>query len=150
MKCRNCGNLETIVIDSRIIEKWKTIRRRRECESCKNRFTTFERRWTKDLFVIKKDETRQTYDRTKIREALMLAFAKRNTSAEKIDNIISDLETKWFSTGKEITSIKIWNDMLNYLKNIDLVAYIRFASVYKNFENISDFKEIISPLEEIN
>lgn len=143
MKCPKCQNLETKVIDSRVIDNWETIKRRRECEFCNNRFTTFERREFTDLIVIKKDGTKELYDRQKIKRALMLAFAKREYDTEKIKEILNNLETQRTSEWDEISSQKIWDDILQILKQLDLVAYIRFASVYKSFDNLEDFKQFI-------
>lgn len=147
MKCPKCANVETRVVDSRVIEDGKVIRRRRECEYCQNRFTTFEKTWITDLVVIKKDWTREMYDKDKIKKALMLAFAKRNFPIEKLEDIMSNLEVQWSGHGKEISSSKIWEDMLNLLKKEDFVAYVRFASVYKKFESLEDFKKIVEEWE---
>ena len=143
MKCPKCWNLETKVVDSRVIDDWQTIRRRRECEFCNNRFTTFERREFTDLTVIKKDGKKELYDRQKIKKALMLAFAKREYNSEKIEEVLSNLENQRTSEWDEISSQKIWDDILEVLKGLDPVAYIRFASVYKSFDNLEDFKKFI-------
>jgi len=143
MKCLKCNNLDTKVVDSRVIEDWKTVRRRRECEYCGTRFTTFERTWITDLVVIKKDGTRELYDKDKIKKALFLAFAKRPFTIDMIESITSDLEAQWIAYGKEIPSQQIWEDILKVLKQRDLVAYIRFASVYQKFDDIEDFKKLI-------
>ena len=143
MKCPKCQNLETKVIDSRVIDDWQTIRRRRECEFCNNRFTTFERREFTDLTVVKKDGKKELYDRQKIKRALMLAFAKREFDTEKIWEILNNLENQRTSEWDEISSQKIGDDILEVLKELDPVAYIRFASVYKSFDNLEDFKKFI-------
>lgn len=143
MKCPKCQNLETKVIDSRVIDDWQTIRRRRECEFCNNRFTTFERREFTDLTVVKKDGKKELYDRQKIKRALMLSLAKREYDSEKIEEILNNLESQWTSEWDEISSQKIWDDILEVLKELDPVAYIRFASVYKSFDNLEDFKKFI-------
>lgn len=143
MKCPKCWNLETKVVDSRVIDDWQTIRRRRECEFCNNRFTTFERREFTDLTVVKKDGKKELYDRQKIKRALMLAFAKREFNTEKIEEILNNLESQWTSEWDEISSQKIWDDILEILKELDPVAYIRFASVYKSFDNLEDFRRFI-------
>ena len=126
--------METKVVDSRPIEEGKSIRRRRECEYCKTRFTTFERVGITELLVVKWNWTKEVYDKTKVERALMLAFAKRQISSEVLDEIMSELEINWSGIWKEIDSRKIWEDILEILKKYDLVAYIRFASVYKKFE----------------
>ncbi|UFX83025.1 transcriptional regulator NrdR [Candidatus Absconditicoccus praedator] len=143
MKCPKCGNMETRVVDSRIVEDGRSVRRRRNCEYCGKKFTTFEKTGITDLLVIKRNGNKEIYDRMKIKKALMLAFAKRDFSVDQIEEIISQLEVNWLSKGKEVDSIEIGDDILNLLKEIDMVAYIRFASVYKKFENLEDFKKII-------
>ena len=143
MKCPKCQNVETKVVDSRVIDDWQTIRRRRECEFCWNRFTTFERKGFTELVVVKKDWKKEMYDRQKLKKALLLAFAKREFSNEKIENILNDLENQWTSEWSEITSKKIWDDILIALKEVDPVVYIRFASVYKSFDSLEDFRKFI-------
>ena len=143
MKCPKCQNLETKVIDSRVIDDWQTIRRRRECEFCNNRFTTFERREFTDLTVVKKDGKKELYDRQKIKRALMLSLAKREYDSEKIEEILNNLESQRTSEWDEISSQKIGDDILEVLRELDIVAYIRFASVYKSFDNLEDFRKFI-------
>lgn len=143
MKCPKCQNMETKVVDSRMIEDWQTIRRRRECEFCGNRFTTFERKWFTELMVIKKDKTKEMYDRQKLKKSLMLSFAKREFNNEKIENLLNNLENRWISEWTEISSKQIGDDILEMLKEIDPVVYIRFASVYKSFDSLEDFKNFI-------
>lgn len=135
--------METKVIDSRIIDDGQTIRRRRECEFCENRFTTFERKWFTELMVIKKDWTKEMYDRQKLKKSLMLSFAKREFNNEKIENMLNTLENQWISEWTEISSKQIGDDILEMLKSIDPVVYIRFASVYKSFDSLGDFKVFI-------
>lgn len=143
MKCPKCQNMETKVVDSRMIEEWQTIRRRRECEFCGNRFTTFERKWFTELMVVKKDNTKEMYDRQKLKKSLMLSFAKREFNNEKIENLLNNLENRWISEWTEISSKQIGDDILEMLKEIDPVVYIRFASVYKSFDSLEDFKNFI-------
>lgn len=135
--------MDTKVIDSRTIENGQTIKRRRECEFCNNRFTTFERRWTTELIVIKKDWTKEMYDRQKLKKALLLSFAKRDINKEELENLLNSLETQRSSEGNEVTSIQIGEDIVKALKEMDAVAYVRFASVYKSFNNLEDFKKFI-------
>lgn len=145
MHCPRCHHNETKVTDSRDIDANTTIRRRRECLGCGIRFTTFERVGFTELMVIKNDHTKELYDRDKLKKAIMLAFAKRkNVSVETIHNLISQLEIEWLKQGNEISSQQIGADVVQALKNIDFVAYIRFASVYQQFKDISDFKNFIS------
>lgn len=143
MKCPKCGNSDTKVIDSRVIEDNQAIRRRRECEYCSYRFSTFERKWWLELTVIKKDGSRELYDKSKIKKALILAFAKRQISSDKIDTIISQLEGDRSKKKDEISSSEIGDDILALLKTIDPVAYVRFASVYKNFDTLDDFHALL-------
>lgn len=143
MKCPKCKNMDSKVVDSRMIEEGTIIRRRRECERCAYRFTTFERIGLTELVVIKRDGTKELYDRAKLRKAVMLAFAKRPLNAEVIDLMINNLEISWQNAGSEVSSQKIGDDILSALKEIDPVVYVRFASVYQSFENFSDFKQFI-------
>lgn len=135
--------MDTKVIDSRTIEWWQTIKRRRECEFCNNRFTTFERKWTTELIVIKKDWTKEMYDRQKLKKALLLSFAKRDINQEELEWLLNSLETQRSSEWNEVTSTQIWDDVVKALKSIDAVAYVRFASVYRSFNNLEDFKKFI-------
>lgn len=143
MKCPKCQNMDTKVIDSRVIDNGQSIRRRRECEFCQNRFTTFERKGTTELMVIKKNGDKQLYDRDKLKRALMLAFAKRKIDNEEIENMINNLESERSTDRAEITSHEVGEDVLKALKAIDVVAYIRFASVYKAFDDVEDFQGFI-------
>jgi len=143
MKCPKCQNMDTKVIDSRMIEDGQSIRRRRECEFCNNRFTTFERKGFTELMVIKKDGSKEMYDRQKLKRALVLACVKRDIEKDEIENIINNLEAERSTDKNEISSKQIGDDILKTLKTIDPVAYIRFASVYKSFDNIEDFKKYV-------
>ena len=147
MKCPKCNNFDTKVLDSRVVQDGNAIRRRRECEYCEHRFTTFERRGITDLVVIKRDWSRELYDRSKITKALLLAYAKRNIGMEKLEEIIAWLEAQR-STEWEIASDKIWMGILEALKDEDPVAYIRFASVYMNFNSLEDFEQLVHPGKE--
>ena len=143
MKCPKCSNMDSKVVDSRMIEEWGVIRRRRECERCGHRYTTFERIGNVELVGIKKDWTKEMYDRAKLKKAVMLAFAKRSVQPDVIDALISNLEVKWQSEGSEVLSTKIWEDILASLREIDPVVYVRFASVYQSFNSFEDFKQFI-------
>lgn len=144
MRCPKCQNMDSKVVDSRMIEEGQVVRRRRECEFCSHRFTTFERVGVVELIVIKKDWTKEMYDRAKLKRAVMLAFAKRAIHPEEIDKLISSLEIKWQSESPEIPSKQIWSDILTALKGIDPVVYVRFASVYQDFDSFEDFKRLIA------
>ncbi len=143
MKCPKCNNFDTKVLDSRVVQDGNAIRRRRECEYCEHRFTTFERRGITDLVVIKKDGSRELYDRTKITKALLLAYAKRNISMATLEEMTAALEVQW-SAEWEIQSDKIGADILASLRHEDPVAYIRFASVYMNFNSLEDFQGLLN------
>lgn len=145
MQCPRCHHDETKVTDSRDVDTNTTIRRRRECLGCGVRFTTFERVWFTELMVVKRDGTKELYNRDKLKKSIMLAFAKRNlVSIEAIHNLITNLEITWLEQGNEISSQRIGEDVVDALKDLDFVAYIRFASVYKQFKTIDDFKTFIS------
>lgn len=143
MKCPKCSNMDTKVIDSRSVEEGKSIRRRRSCEYCEHRFTTFEKVMVTDLMVIKKDGSKELYDRNKVKRALIIAFGKKNISMEKIESLIAWLEAIWSWKGKEIDSAVLWEDILYMLKHDDEVAYVRFASVFKEFGGKADFQKIL-------
>ncbi|GHW02953.1 transcriptional repressor NrdR [candidate division SR1 bacterium] len=145
MRCGKCKNADTKVIDSRIVDNGQTIRRRRECEFCGFRFTTFERIGVTDLMVVKKDGSKEMYDRGKLKRAIMLAFAKMDdTSNEKIEEMLNILESTWQIQSNEISSHQIGDDVLNILKEEFPVPYVRFASVYKSFTGLKDFQKFIS------
>lgn len=142
MNCPFCGFEETSVIDSRNQDEF-TIRRRRSCDNCKKRFTTFERIESIQIFVKKKDGTRELYDRNKIKSGIMHSCVKRPISAEDIDNLMNEIELEIFSTdNKELTSNYIGEIVLKKLKELDKVAYIRFASVYREFKEVNDFGHV--------
>lgn len=142
MLCTKCGNTDTRVVDSRTSDDGRTVRRRRECENCKNRFTTYEKIEIMDLLIEKKWWKIEKYDREKLEESLLKATNKRNISIWIISNLISNLEIKW-SSKKTIFSKEIWKDILESLKNLDEVSYIRYASVYLKFETTKDFSDFI-------
>jgi transcriptional repressor NrdR len=140
MKCPKCNHIESKVIDSRPAEDLKTIRRRRECLECKYRFTTYERLESVPLFVVKRDGTREEYDRNKCIRGLVKACEKRPVSMEQIENLVSDAETELFATSEnEISSTRIGEAIMNRLKHMDDVAYVRFASVYRQFKDLNTF-----------
>ncbi|MCK9272317.1 transcriptional regulator NrdR [Candidatus Gracilibacteria bacterium] len=143
MKCQKCRNLDTKVIDSRITEDGKSIRRRRECEKCGARFTTFERMEFVNFLVTKNNGEKEMYDRSKLQRSILKSFSKRNIEMDRIEQMINDLESEWASNKKGITSKRIGKDVLNKLKYMDDVAYIRFASIYHNFESVGDFIKFI-------
>ena len=147
MICPFCASDATKVVDKREGDGGKTTRRRRECQKCARRFTTFERVETLDLLVIKKEGKREPFDRVKLRSGIIKACEKRPVSAGEIERIIDEIEAELRKTGTtEISSKKIGDFVIKKLKKIDEVAYIRFASVYRQFTDISDFEKELSKL----
>ena len=144
MICPKCKNLDTKVIDSRLVDDWRSIRRRRECERCSHRFTTYEKIEFVKFMVIKNDSKKEIYDRDKLERSIFKACNKREVDYESVDKLISDLENTWASNKKGVTSKRIWKDVLNSLPNLDIVACIRYASVYHNFNEAKDFIDFIS------
>ena len=140
MKCLYCGK-ETRVTDKR--ESPEGTRRRRECLKCKKRFTTYEKPEKKEIIVVKKDGRREKYSRDKIKNGVIKACDKRPISIEKIDKLIDEIEEKLLSKGKEVKSEKIGDIIMNKLKKLDKIAYIRFASVYREFKDVKDFKKVM-------
>ncbi len=148
MKCPFCGYSESKVIDSRPTDDGVKIRRRRECIQCQKRFTTFEAIETIPLYVIKKDETREQFSRDKILRGLMRACEKRPVSVEEMEKIVDDIEANIAnSLEKEITTTFIGDLVMEHLKDIDEVAYVRFASVHRQFKDINSlYDEVIKIL----
>ena len=140
MKCPFCGHENTRVIDSRPAEDNNSIRRRRICDECDKRFTTYEKVETIPLIVIKKDNIRETFDRSKIEAGVLRACHKRPISASQIKQLVDEVETEIFSMEeKEIPSRVIGEIVMNKLKNLEAVAYVRFASVYREFKDVNTF-----------
>ena len=140
MKCPFCGHENTRVIDSRPAEDNNSIRRRRVCDECDKRFTTYEKVETIPLIIIKKDNNRETYDRAKIEAGVLRACHKRPVSANQITRLVEDVETQIFNMEeKEISSSKIGELVMARLKDLDAVAYVRFASVYREFKDVNTF-----------
>lgn len=142
MKCPFCSHENTRVIDSRPADENNSIRRRRICDECGKRFTTYEKIETIPLIVIKKDNNRETYDRTKIEGGVLRACHKRPISANQISQLVDSIETAIFNREeKEISSGIIGEMVMNKLKDLDTVAYVRFASVYREFKDINTFMD---------
>ena len=142
MKCPYCSNTDTRVIDSRPADDGSSIRRRRCCDECGKRFTTYEKVETIPLIIIKKDNNREQYDRGKIENGVLRACYKRPVSAEAIQKAIDTIETKIFSLeAKEIPSSRIGEIVMDELKGLDEVAYVRFASVYREFKDVNTFMD---------
>lgn len=150
MKCNKCGCLESKVIDSRSNEDGTSIRRRRECLGCGKRFTTYEVVESTPILVIKSNGTRQTFSPDKIRMGVVKACEKRPVTAEKINALIAGVEKQIYNTMlDEISSKQIGEIVMDELKKLDDVAYIRFASVYRDFRDVTTFVEFIGDLERI-
>lgn len=142
MKCPFCNHENTRVIDSRPAEDNNSIRRRRVCDECDKRFTTYEKIETIPLIIVKKDDNRETYDRAKVEKGILLACHKRPVSAKQINQIVDDVETAIFGMEeREISSTVIGEMIMDRLKDIDSVAYVRFASVYREFKDINTFMD---------
>lgn len=150
MKCPFCGYENTRVIDSRPAEDNNSIRRRRVCDECDKRFTTYEKIETIPLIIIKKDNNRETYDRSKLEAGVLRACHKRPVSAAQITQLVDEVETEVFNMEeKEIPSGIIGELVMNKMKDLDAVAYVRFASVYREFKDINTFMdELKSVLKE--
>ena len=147
MKCPFCGFTESKVIDSRPAEEFTTIRRRRECLECSRRFTTYEIIERMPLVVIKRDGSRQTFDKVKLINGMVRACEKRPVALSELEKIADDIEQELQSNlEREIKTVDIGEMVMNRLKNLDEVAYVRFASVYRSFKDINTFMDELSKL----
>ena len=144
MKCPFCGKDETQVVETRVSEDGDFIRRRRQCLACERRFTTYERPDVSLPAVVKKDGRRIDFDRGKLQASMKLALRKRPVGTEQIDSAVQRIEEKLLSLGvREIPSARIGELVMRELKKLDKVAYVRFASVYRSFEDVDEFKTLI-------
>ena len=144
MKCPFCGKIDSQVLESRNVEEGISIRRRRECAKCGKRFTTLEKVRANVLWVIKKDGKREPFDREKIKRGILRAIQKRPVSLDLIEDIVDEIEREMLrQEEQEIPSKKIGNAILKKLKKVDKVAWLRFASVYLEFEDLRDFERAI-------
>ena len=149
MRCPFCACEDSQVKDSRPTEDNTAIRRRRQCESCGARFTTFERVQLRDIWVIKSDDKREAFDRAKIEQSVSLACRKRDVKQEQIDQLVSGIQRQVEVAGEsEIVSKRIGEMVMDGLRQLDSVAYIRFASVYREFSEARDFEEFASAIQE--
>lgn len=147
MKCPYCGYEESKVIDSRSADDGERIRRRRECLNCGKRFTTHEVIETVPIIVVKRDKSREVFDRNKLTAGLLRACEKRPVSIEQLENMVNTIETKLQSSlDREITTMQIGELAMEQLKSVDEVAYVRFASVYRSFKDINTFMEELNKL----
>ena len=147
MRCPFCAHEDSQVKDSRPSEDGAAIRRRRQCEGCGARFTTFERVHIRDLTVVKKDGKREPFDRAKLERAISHSCRKRDIDPAKVDQLISGVQRQMETMGDEVSSVKIGEAVMAGLKALDHVAYIRFASIYKDFSEPGDFAEIAERVE---
>lgn len=147
MKCPFCGKLDTKVIDSRPVDENSSIRRRRQCEGCGKRFTTYEKLETMPLMVIKKDNTREAYDRSKIEAGILHSCHKRPVSPQQIGVMIDEIENQIFAREeREVPTSVIGELVMAKLEEVDEVAYVRFASVYREFKDVNTFMEELGKL----
>ena len=147
MRCPFCGHDETKVVDSRVSESRDAIRRRRECLSCEQRFTTYERREEMPLMVVKRNDQREPFDRAKLLRGLVVAAANRDVTPAQLEALVDDIESELQNTFKyEIASTRLGDMVLKRLLDLDKVAYIRFASVYKSFQDLDEFYEELKDL----
>ncbi|URD61414.1 transcriptional regulator NrdR [Sphingomonas sp. KRR8] len=148
MRCPFCGHEDSQVKDSRSSEDGAAIRRRRQCEGCGARFTTFERIQLRDVTVIKKNGQREPFDRSKLARAIGFACRKREIAPDRIERLVSGIQRQLETRGDEVRAEEIGEAVMNGLKTLDHVAYIRFASIYKDFNEASDFAEIAGEVVE--
>ncbi len=142
MRCLYCGHLESKVVDSRSAEDGTAIRRRRECLSCGKRFTTYEKIESVPIIVIKRDGSRQTFDREKLQRGILNSCASRPVPLHVIDSLLDEIEAEIHnSLAREVSSEQIGEMVMDRLRNLDEVAYVRFASVYKKFQDIETFRK---------
>jgi len=147
MKCIYCGHLESKVIDSRSADEGAAIRRRRECLNCGKRFTSFEKVENVPIMVIKKDMSRQVFNREKLLNGLLRACEKRPVSIEQLEQVIDEIEISLYNNEREVSSSELGEMVLEKLRNIDEVAYVRFASVYREFNDVNSFVEALKALK---
>lgn len=148
MYCPYCSNVDTQVLDSRVSEDGKVVRRRRRCEKCDKRFTTYERVELSLPALVKKDGSRVDYNREKLLGSMRLALRKRPVSAESVEDALNRIEEALLSLGeKEVPTARVGELVMRELKRLDKVAYIRFASVYRSFEDIQSFESALQELK---
>lgn len=147
MKCPFCSNVDTQVVETRVAEDGDFIRRRRQCSHCEKRFTTYERPDLNFPAVVKKDGRRIEYDRAKLLSSMKLALRKRPVSTEQIDGAVERIEEKLLNMAvRELPSARIGELVMRELKKLDKVGYVRFASVYRSFEDIDEFKTVVDEI----
>jgi transcriptional repressor NrdR len=140
MKCPFCGHVDNKVVDSRVSKDAAVIRRRRQCLDCGQRFTTYERVEERETFVVKKDGSREGYDRAKVKNGIIKALQKRPVSVTKVDKFLDSLEAGFQeSNSREVSAKELGEAVINWLHEVDDVAYVRFASVYREFRDVNEF-----------
>lgn len=150
MRCPFCAHENSQVKDSRPTEDGSSIRRRRQCEGCAARFTTFERIQLRDVTIVKSGERREIFDRSKLERSVSLACRKRNVESEQIDQLVSGIQRQLETSGEsEVPSARIGEMVMEGLRQLDSVAYIRFASVYKDFTEARDFEEFAGTVKDM-
>ncbi|MBE6448577.1 MAG: transcriptional repressor NrdR [Alphaproteobacteria bacterium] len=150
MKCPFCGCDDTQVKDSRDTDDNTAIRRRRECSECGSRFTTFERVQLRDLVVVKKNGEKVMFDRDKLARSIFLAVRKRPVSSERVEKIVNSIQRRLEASGEaEIASTQIGEFVMQALASLDHIAYIRFASVYRDFKEVSDFEDFVETIDKL-
>ena len=150
MRCPFCGHHDTQVVETRDSDEGDSTRRRRKCHACDKRFTTYERAEIELPAIVKRDGRRTDFDRAKLKASLMLALRKRPVTAEAIDSAVSRIEEKLLALGeREVTSQQVGELVMRELKKLDKVAYVRFASVYRNFTDIDEFSEVIREISPV-
>ena len=148
MKCPFCSHVDTQVVETRMSEDGDSIRRRRQCGSCQKRFTTYERPDVSFAAIVKKDGRRIEYERAKLLASMKLALRKRPVSTEQVDSAVERIEENLLSLGvRELASARIGELVMRELKKLDKVAYVRFASVYRSFEDIDEFKTLVDEVQ---
>ena len=144
MKCPFCSHAESQVVETRVSEDGDFVRRRRQCSACDKRFTTYERPDVNFPVVVKKDGSRADFDSRKVRASMMLALRKRPVGIAQIDNALLSIEQKLLASGlREIESTQVGEHVMRELKRLDKVAYVRFASVYRSFEDVDEFRQLL-------
>lgn len=146
MLCPKCKHEDTRVLDSRETHEQREIRRRRKCAQCNHRFTTFERVESTNFIVIKKDDSRESYNREKLQRGIWKACEKRPVTQDQVDTMLNELEEEWARMGKEVSTKALGEHVMDRLRKLDEVAYIRFASVYRHFKDIETFQKELHKL----
>ncbi len=148
MRCPRCSQEDTRVVDSRPAEEGRSVRRRRACTQCGGRFTTYERVDTTDLTVVKRDGRRERFDRDKIVRGVLTACEKRPVSASTVQDLVNDIEGELLAEAEhEVSSVDIGRKVMERLRELDEVAYVRFASVYRSFADVEAFRDVIAGLK---